>query len=279
MPHPLRVACLALDPRTGDVAGNLAQARRGLARAAELGVELLALPEMWPTSFTAAADDREVAAGESAVRALAEDARASGIVIVGSAYAAAGAGALPVNRAHVCAGGEVLAHYDKVHLFSPTGERLAFSAGDSPPPAVATPRALVAPIVCYDLRFPDLVRAPIRAGAEVLAVVAQWPRERAAHWRALVAGRAAEGQCFVVAANRAGRDEIGRKRTLLEFDGNGLVAGPDGRILASGDASSDLVVADIDLDEARELRRRVPVLDDERRELYRRWSSTPASQQ
>jgi predicted amidohydrolase len=157
-------------------------------------------------------------------------------------------------------------------LFSPTAEHLLFSAGDRPPPVVQVGALRLAPIVCYDLRFPDLVRATIRAGAEVLVGVAQWPDERRAAWRALIAGRAAEGQCFVLAANRSGRDEIGRRRLVLAFGGHTLVAGPDGSVRASGPTDDGLLVHDIDLAEVRDMRRAVPVLRDERPELYTRFA-------
>jgi omega-amidase len=286
----LRIAAAALDPRVGAVEQNLASAHAALAAAAARGVALLALPEMWPTSFTAEVDEGLVRAGDAAVADLAAKANALGVTVVGSAYAARAAGP-PANRAHVlgpvdrasppppasapaghdraqlCAPG-----YDKVHLFSPTAEHLLFSAGDSPPPVVAVGPVRLAPIVCYDLRFPDLVRAPIRAGAELLVVVAQWPDARAAAWRALVAGRAAEGECFVLAANRRGTDEIGRRRLVLTFGGHTLVAGPDGAVLAAGPTEDGLLVHDIDLEEVRAMRRAVPVLRDERPELYARFA-------
>lgn len=276
----LRVAAAALDPRIGAVEQNLVHASAALTEAAARGVALLALPEMWPTSFTAEVDGGLVRAGEAAVAELAAAATALGVTVVGSAYAQRAAGP-PANRAHVLGlppgagpaeGPRAAPGYDKVHLFSPTAEHLLFSAGDAPPPVVDVGAVRLAPIVCYDLRFPDLVRAPIRAGAELLVVVAQWPDARAAAWRALVAGRAAEGECFVLAANRRGTDEIGRRRLVLSFGGHTLVAGPDGAVCAAGPTEDGLLVHDIDLGEVHAMRRAVPVLRDERRELYARFA-------
>ena len=97
---------------------------------------------------------------------------------------------------------------------------------------------------------------------------AQWPASRASHWRALVCGRAAELQAFVVAANRTGTDLVGRRRLELSFAGNSLIAGPDGGVLAEGHGEEGLVEAELDLDGLRTLRRAVPVREDERRDLY-----------
>ena len=189
---------------------------------------------------------------------------------------------LPFNRAHVVVDGVVAAVHDKVHLFSPTAEHLAFRAGTAPPPVVELPGsgARVAPIVCYDLRFPGVARAAFRAGADLLAVMAQWPEGRAAHWRALLPGRAVEAQATVVACNRIGEDEVGRRRMRLRFPGGSAVIGPDGEGVAAAvevaiDAAprpaSRLSVHEVDLDRARRLRREVPVVRDERRTLYGDW--------
>lgn len=249
--------------------------------AAEAGAQVVLLPEMWPTSFVPDADDACLAASAAAVDALARVADERGVTVVGSAYGPRAP--LPTNRAHVLSGGETLAHYDKVHLFSPTAETVAFSAGAHPPPVVVVSGTDVrlAPIVCYDLRFPEVARAAFRAGAEILAVVAQWPVQRAPHLGALVRGRAAELEGFVVAANRGGADLVGRRRMRLAFDGAGVgAAGPSGAELApvheerieAGDRAPSLVrVFDLDLAEARALRRAVPVARDDRPDVYPRW--------
>ena len=99
---------------------------------------------------------------------------------------------------------------------------------------------------------------PFLGEAEVLCVPAQWPRPRAAHWRALLVGLAVANQCFVVGANRTGTeraDRSGGRGLELEFPGNSLVADPHGRVLAEGAGENGLVSAELDLPLARELRR------------------------
>jgi predicted amidohydrolase len=120
-------------------------------------------------------------------------------------------------------------------------------------------------IVCYDLRFPAWVRPPILAGAQVLLACAQWPVVRTSHWRALVLGRAVEGQCFVVACNRSGTALIGRRQMELNFPGSSLIVDPEGNVLAEGDESTPLIYADLDLAKVEEQRRLLPVQKDERR--------------
>lgn len=268
--HRVRAACFQFDV-TRDVGRNVASVERGLRRARERGVDLVVVPEMWPTSFAAAADDLEALqeATRGALEHLARLARELDLSVCGSAFGRTGS--LPANRWTLVDGGGERAAYDKVHLFRPTAEDESFSAGAKPSPVVECRGAKVGGIVCYDLRFPEVARALFRARADVIAVSAQWPSPRLSHWRALCIGRAVEAQAFVVACNRVGTAVIGRRAMQLEFPGASLIVDPDGRVLAEGGALEELVTAEIDLDLARALRVRVPVEKDERRDLFANW--------
>lgn len=265
----MRAAAFQFDVRRGEVTANLAAVAAGLREAAARGIELVVLPEMWPTSFVADGDpsvwQRE---SDAALERVGELSRDLGLVVAGSSFGAARAGTPPRNRLSVFARGERVLVYDKLHLFSPTAEGESFSAGDALPTTVATSLGKLAGIVCYDLRFGACLRAPFLDEAEVLLVPAQWPSPRAAHWRALVCGRAAELQAFVVAANRTGTALVGRRELALDFPGNSLIAAPDGTILAEGHGADGLVEAELDFASLRTLRRALPVRRDERRDLY-----------
>lgn len=278
----MRAATLEMDVRTGDPEGNLAVVLAGLRAAAAEGAGLVALPEMWATGFSPGIGEAELAAAARALEAAAAASAQLGLAFVGSGPVASEDLPLPLNRAHVVDAGRVVASHDKVHLFSPTAEHLAFSAGQAPPPVVELPAvgARVAPVVCYDLRFPAVARAAFRGGADVLVVVAQWPEARAPHWGALLRGRAVETQAHVIGCNRIGEEEIGRRRMRLRFPGGSDVIGPDGRSVApvlersleaSGRPPSRLTVHELDLDRSRKLRREVPVARDERPERYADW--------
>lgn len=269
----MRAAALQFDVRRGDLAANLREVERGIARASEQRVDLLVLPEMWPTSFPDAGADlaAEQAAARAAVARLAELAAAHALMVCGTAFGFDEPAERPPNRWQLLDGGRELARYDKVHLFSPTAEPEVFTPGRARPPTVATRLGRIAGLVCYDLRFPELAREPWRDGAEVLCVPAQWPVARAAHLDALCAGLAVANQCFVVAANRTGTETVGRRGLVLDFPGNSRIVDPHGRTLAQGDGGAGLVVADCDLALCAELRKRVPVARDLRDDLYRSW--------
>ena len=108
------------------------------------------------------------------------------------------------NSAAVAApDGSIRAIYRKYFLFP--SERESFVAGERLF-LIDTGKALVCPLICYDLRFPELWRLAALAGAEVFAVSSSWPSVRHEHWRALLIARAIENQAYVVAANRTGSD-------------------------------------------------------------------------
>ncbi len=269
----MRVAALQFDVRRGDVAGNLERVVRGLRDAAAAGVRLVVLPEMWPTSFADLGERAEelLDASRAAVEEVRRISAECDLVVAGSAYGARTGQGLPTNLFEVFEAGERRLAYAKVHLFSPTAEGELFAPGSEPPPTAATGLGRVAGLVCYDIRFPEIVRVPFRAGVELLLVSAQWPTPRAHHWRTLLAARAIETQCFVVAANRTGREVVGRRGLELEFPGNSLVLDPHGSVLAEGDGEDGLIAAEVDLERSRRLRVRVPIAKDERPDLYARW--------
>jgi omega-amidase len=268
----MRVAAFQFDVRRDDLPANVARVEEGLRAASADGIQLVVLPEMWPTSFASPVDEAErerlVRASEEAVAHVGALSAELGLMVAGSAFGRAPLSPQPCNRLTVFERGEVRLVYDKLHLFSPTAECEVFSAGDGLPATVATRLGSLSGVVCYDLRFAPCLRGPYREAAEWLVVPAQWPGSRASHWRALVVGRAAEHQAFVVAANRTGTDVVGRRRLALEFSGNSLIVGPDGVVRAEGRGEEGLVTADLDLEEVRVLRRRVPVRRDQRLDLY-----------
>ncbi len=272
----MRVAALQFDVRRGELAANLEAVESLLREAAERGIALVVLPEMWPTSFPDAGADMqaELEAAHTALERLARLAGELELVVCGTCFGYeqdVSERDRPPNRLHLFEGGAQLARYDKVHLFSPTAEPEIFTPGRERPPTVASRLGRIAGLVCYDLRFPELTRVPFHDRAQIVCVPAQWPVARAAHFRVLCAGLAVSGQCFVVGANRTGREVVGRRGLVLDFPGNSLIVDPHGTVLAEGRGEPGVVTAEIDLEICAELRRRVPVESDQRPDLYRTY--------
>jgi predicted amidohydrolase len=175
------------------------------------------------------------------------------------------AGSPPWNSASVIdSRGQVLGTYRKIHLFSPAREHEHFAPGGSVlvvPLSIGGHTWQVCPLVCYDLRFPELFRIAALAGAEIFAVGANWPSARAHHWRALAIARAIENQAYVVACNRVGKDP------LTEYSGGSIIVGPDGTVLAEAGHQTAIIHAQADREALLRWRDRFPALRDARRSL------------
>jgi predicted amidohydrolase len=168
----------------------------------------------------------------------------------------------PRNMAILAAPDGSVERYAKIHPFTFGGEHRVYTGGDRVVTA-AIDGVRVTPFVCYDLRFPE----PFRLAADetdLFALVANWPEARREHWRTLLRARAIENLCYVAGVNRVG--EGGG----LRYTGDSAVISPWGEVLAEGDASDSVLVADVDPAVVRDARAKFPALADRRPEAYRR---------
>lgn len=162
----------------------------------------------------------------------------------------------------VTAGGERTA-YRKIHRFGfGSGEPKLLEAGTDVvtaqiPSGTGEPVA-VGLTTCYDLRFPELYRQQLDAGAEVFVVPAAWPAARVAHWTLLGRARAVEDQAFVVQCNTAGT------HAGTEMGGHSQVVAPTGDVLAEAGADEEVLIVDIDPATVASTREGFPVLADRR---------------
>jgi omega-amidase len=155
--------------------------------------------------------------------------------------------------------GTILGEYQKVHPFS-IGKESQYYAGGRHLLIRGCGGMNVCPMICYDLRFPELWRVAAMAGsnlhAEVFTIGASWPAARQHHWRALVIARAIENQAYVVAVNRCGGDPH------LQYAGGSLIVSPKGEILCEAHEAPQVLQADLDADALRRWREDFPVLRD-----------------
>lgn len=240
---------------------NPQRTREGIASAIE-SIELprgsfLLLPELGDTGFSFDLDRITGLDGVAWARRLAMS-RGWHIQF---GHAERGPEGLGRNRATIIApSGRPLGAYDKLHPFSFAGEDRVYRGGERIT-LVEAGGFSICPLVCYDLRFPELWRLATLAGAEVFTIGASWPARRAAHWRSLLIARAIENQAFVVACNRVGRDP------KHEYAGGSIVVDPTGEVLAEGDATVALVAADLDRQRLLDWRATFPAIADIRRRL------------
>ncbi|MBU1288921.1 MAG: carbon-nitrogen hydrolase family protein [Alphaproteobacteria bacterium] len=264
----IRAACVQMRSTTA-VAENIAAASALVRQAAEAGAVFIATPEMTNLldirpgmarpKIVAQEDDATLVA----FRALAVE---LGVwLLLGSIAVTAEGEDRLANRSFLIApDGEIVAHYDKIHMFDvEVGDGQTYRESRSYRPGTSTALAntgigRVGMTICYDLRFPALYRSLAQAGAQILTVPAAFTRVTGeAHWHVLLRARAIETGCFVVAPAQGGKHEDGR-----ETYGHSLIISPWGEILAEADGDEPGVIwADLDLDEVDKARARIPSLD------------------
>lgn len=263
----LRLALLQSAGVLGDVAANLAELDERAAEAAGAGAGLLLTPEMFLTGYELGAQRTAEMADRTAgelVPAVAEVARRHGIaLLVGMPERADGQ---VVNSAVlVSADGEVLGHHVKTHLFGPD-ERDAFVPGDRPVSLFDVGGVKVAVLICYDVEFPEAVRAAAAAGAHLVAVPTAQMEPFSFIADVIIRARAWENQIYVAYANHCGRE------VDLAFVGLSSIVAPSGRVLAAappGDVtSSSLLLADVDTAAVEAGRRDNPYLVDRRLDIH-----------
>ncbi|WP_210439434.1 carbon-nitrogen hydrolase family protein [Nocardioides xinjiangensis] len=213
------------------------------------GADLVVLPEAFARDFGEAGSDVSAYAEPldgRFVQGLQQAAEAASCTVVAGMFEAADDPARPYNTLVVA--GAASAAYRKIHLYDSFGYRESdrLTGGPLEPVVVEVAGWRVGLMTCYDLRFPELGRRLVDAGAEVLVVPAAWlPGERkVTHWRTLLAARAIENTCFVVGA---GQPEP-------RYSGHSAVYGPLGDTLAEasgGEETLEVVLDRADLDGAR----------------------------
>ena len=255
-----------LDIAWEDKAANLAAAGSILAADVPAGA-LVVLPEMFSTGFSMNVAGIAEGPDGPGHAFLAETARRYQAYVIGGVVTRAADGKGRNEAVCYDPAGSEIARYAKLHPFGFAGETAHYAAGDE----VVTFRVggdpgqiVAAPLICYDLRFPEAFRLAVRRGAELFIVIANWPTARAEHWQTLLRARAIENQAVVVGVNRCGADPNN------EYPGRSWIVGPRGEVLAEAGDTPCVLRASIDAGDLRSCRREFPALSDIRDDLLPR---------
>ncbi|WP_077194654.1 carbon-nitrogen hydrolase family protein [Streptomyces lydicus] len=258
----MHTALLQSSGRPGDVAHNLRVLDDAARAAAANGAGLLAAPEMFLTGY-AIGDDvprlAEPADGESA-DAIAEIATRHGLAVA-YGYPERDGETVYNSVQLISADGTRLANYRKTHLFG-CFERDHFTPGDQPVVQAELAGLRVGLMICYDVEFPENVRAHALAGTDLLLVPTAQMHPFQFVAESLVPVRAFENQMYVAYVNRTGPEGE------FEFVGLSTLAGPDGVARARAGRGEELVSADVDPAFLAASRENNPYLRDRRPGLY-----------
>ncbi len=258
----MKIYCCQFDIAWEDKPANYRKVRELLAQAKPQRDSLVLLPEMFATGFSMnVAKIAEDAANGPTLQFLSQSAAQIGVYLLGGFVCKGNDGKGRNDLAAFDPDGKLTVEYMKIHPFSFGEESKHYSGGDR---IARFPwsGSSVSPFICYDLRFPEVFRLATRDGAEIFAVIANWPQARESHWLALLQARAIENQCFVAAVNRCGADPN------LAYSGRSRIIDPRGTILADAGSNECVIVAEIDLAALRSYRETFPALADMRSEFF-----------
>lgn len=253
---------------TDNVEQNLNQARGLVELAVAGGATLVALPENFAYLRSEAEDIGYTQSLNGELTGWLRDlARFWGIYLLAGSFPETAPGGKVYNSSLLLdPEGTVLAHYRKIHLFDavlPDGTVLAESRSVEPGTEVVTAvvdGVTVGLSICYDLRFPELYRRLVAAGAEVLFVPAAFTFQTGqVHWEILLRARAIENQAFVVAPAQFGQHTPNRRSY-----GHAMVVDPWGTLLGVAPEAESVVLADLDFDHLRQVRTKMPCLSHRR---------------
>jgi predicted amidohydrolase len=268
----LRAGAVQLNS-TDDTDRNLETADRLVRDAAARGAELVVLPEKWSVLGTA----EHMAAGAQpldgrCIEWARHTARELGIDLVAGSIVESEPGREKFSNTsvHVDREGRVQAVYRKLHLFDAEVGGVTYAdsdyeqAGDEVVLSQLSGGIPLGLSICYDVRFPELYRALVEQGAEVISVPSAFTLATTRdHWDVLIRARAIENQCFVVAANQIGTSPPGN-----HSGGRSMIVDPWGLVLAGAPDTETAIVADLDFGVLHDVRKRLPALSHRRSDLY-----------
>ncbi|HEU5046497.1 MAG TPA: carbon-nitrogen hydrolase family protein [Rickettsiales bacterium] len=249
-----------------DLAANIRAVESYVRESARKGAELICLPEN--TFIMRAQEDAQYSDQGEGVETCRKLAQELGVwILIGSIKTPATGGKFYNRSLLINASGDIVAQYDKIHLFDVTlknGETYHESArieGGQKAVIAQTPWGKLGMTVCYDVRFPHLYRTLAQAGADFLCVPAAFTYTTgSAHWHTLLRSRAIETGCYVLAPAQCGTHP-GSRRTY----GHSLAFTPWGELIAEApEAEAGITLVQVDTDKIREARSMVPSLTHDR---------------
>ncbi len=225
----------------------------------QAGADLVVLPELWTTgafayeAFGAEAEPLEGPTHEAMAKAASE----AGVWLhAGSVPERDSDGTLYNTSLVFSPSGELAASYRKIHRFGfDKGEAVLMGAGEDLV-TVRLPDTVVGVATCYDLRFPELFRGLVDAGAETFVLPALSPQPPRAPWTLVARARAVENQAFVLACGTAGT------HAGVPQAGHSVVVDPWGEVLAEAGPGEEVLTVDFDPATVAGTRDRFPALKD-----------------
>lgn len=222
----LKILAIQMSSKIGDKEANFHKILDLVHKNIKKGTDIILLPEVWtvgwkPSEFENSAENLEKGA---TLQFLSEIAKVYNVNIIGGSYVTRKDDKYYNTCPVINRDGELVTHYNKMHLFSYYGcDEGKFIENGENPVMIEIDGVKIGLTICYDIRFPEIYRAYRKAGADLLVNMAAWPLSRAIHWESLTKARAIENQCFMIALTQSGLIEenewnLGHSR-VIDFNG------------------------------------------------------------
>jgi omega-amidase len=255
-----------------DIPANIDKAISMVIKAAGEDADIVVLPEMFMCPYEPLYIKRALNFSGYAIDSLKKTALDNSIYVVAGTVPWPSGNIRPYNRSIVIdSSGEELFFHDKLHLFDcdpPGGPKTVESSTVQPGRTFGvfqTQWGICSSIVCYDIRFTPLTQLLANMGTKILFVPAAFSMSTGpAHWEMLVRMRAIELQGYVVGVQPARNSDL----VYIPY-GHSIIAGPFGQVISDSGEDESVDVVEIDLEECDILKRRFPLLDHRRTDLYR----------
>ncbi len=266
----MKAACIQMNISLCSKKENLERALCLAEEAVSKEAELLAFPEVFSTGFCydRIAEVAETASGPT-LEALCDFSKEHGCILAGSMIEQKEKAAMDseklfppqFNLGFCIESGKIVGLHRKTQLYGL--EKEYFALGDHIHPIRLQKYGLsLGLMVCNELRYPEVARKLALEGADLLVSASDMPDFYVYPWRIMSLSRAIENQLLHIACNRAGTDRFST------YPGRSFIADGWGRILAEAGTEECVLIGEIDLEEAREIRQTGSILEDRRPEIY-----------
>ena len=257
----MRIAIFQSAGKACDVAYNIEQISKTAQQAAEQEARLLICPELYLSGYNIGDATFELAEPDNgpSARQLAEIAAEQHIALL-YGYPEQADNVVYNSACLIECDGQVIANYRKTHLYAAEENRL-FKPGNELV-RVKIDDFTLGLLICYDVEFPEAVRAHALAGVDLVAVPTALMQPQDFVAETMVPTRAFENQVFVAYVNRCGLEGE------LVYCGKSCVVGPDGKDLARAGDGEELLIADLERERYQQWRELIPYMIDRRPEVY-----------
>lgn len=260
----LKILAIQMSSVIGDKWENFSKIVDLIEKNIKKGTDVILLPEVWtvgwkPSEFKDSAEDLE---DSETIEFLSELAIKYKVNIIGGSFITKNGSKYYNTCPVINRDGDLIAAYDKMHLFSYYGcDEGKFVEKGKNPVIIDIDGVKIGLSICYDIRFPEIYRVYRKAGADILVNMAAWPMSRAIHWEALTKARAIENQSFMVALTQSGLIEKNKNGEEWNL-GHSRVIDYNGNVISEINEGEGAMFAEIKFEEMYEFRKKCTVLLD-----------------